>query len=634
MKLIFMQKTIDVNGGMMTWNKLLAALLCIITFTYGNMGYADEDEPVQVTIIHEETSFQPGRPFWAAVRMEISDGWHSFWKDPQDEDFMTNFEWTIPSGFTVGPIVRPIPKEIEAQGATRFAYEGDVLFLVKITPPESYSSAEAIPLGVEASWVVCSDGLCLPGSADVSTKIAMSKEEPVLHPDWGNLFTTARAQLPEDLIAMADETEVPGVKAQESSPVSDFTGGVALAIVFAFVGGLILNLMPCVLPVVSFKILSFVKMAGQSRAQTFKHGVAFSAGVIVSFWVLASALLILQAYGRSVGWGFQLQEPIFVGALATVMLVLGLSMFGVFEMGTSVMSMASQAQSTAHGETLFASFLGGVLATAVATPCTGPFLGSAIGFAVTQPAVWSLLIFTALGLGMAFPYLLLAGFPALLRFMPKPGNWMLVFKEVMGFLMFATVLWLVWVFGAQTNTVSLTLLLAGFFMISVGCWIYGKWATIQYARLARTVALAFALVFGAMGGYIIFSASTVFAELPGDQTTSTSHSGWEPFSRERVKQLRAEGKPVFIDFTAKWCLICQANHLILSMPEVEKAMVEKGVVRMKADWTKSDPVITEELKKFGRNGVPLYIYYGDAEEPTILPQVLTPDTILKNISEA
>ena len=408
------------------------------------------------------------------------------------------------------------------------------------------------------------------------------------------------------------------------------TGGFWLALGFAFIGGFILNLMPCVLPVISFKILSFVKLSGQSRSLVFKHGLAFSSGVLMSFWTLAGILLALQAYGHAVGWGFQLQEPLFVAILAAIIFLFGLSLFGVFEIGLSLVSAAGQAQVGKSSEGLNSSFFSGVLATAVATPCTGPFLGTAVGIAFTMPAFLALLVFTSLALGMCSPYLLLGAFPGLLRFLPKPGNWMIIFKQVMGFLMIATVLWLLWVFSAQTGSSGMILLLAGFLFMSLGSWIYGQWGTPLYKFVTRGIAYTFAMVFLAAGGVLTYNASKM---KDISQQVYTAESKWEPFSKERVAQLRKQGTPVFIDFTAKWCLICQANHLVLSGENVEKKFSDLGVVRMKADWTSNDPEISEELRKFGRNSVPLYLLYGNDSEakPKILPQILTPEIVLSHL---
>lgn len=416
-----------------------------------------------------------------------------------------------------------------------------------------------------------------------------------------------------------------------------FEGGVALAIGMAFLGGMLLNMMPCVLPVISFKVLSFIQLAGQQRKLIFKHGLFFSAGVLTSFWVLAALLLVLQAYGRSVGWGFQLQEPLFVAILAAFIFLFGLSLFGLFEFGTSIMAKAGEAQQrSGKNKDLFGSFLSGVLATAVATPCTGPFLGSAVGFAVTLPSYQAMLIFTSLGLGMSFPYLLLAAFPSMLRILPKPGPWMITFKELMGFLMIASVIWLVWVFGAQTGTFAVSLFLAGLFFLSIAAWIFGRWASPLCNKMTRRIGMLTAVAFFAFGSYTIVASTSTWAQAMGGTTTpselisSEIAEVWEEFSPERVAALREKGIPVFIDFTAKWCLICQANHLVLSGDKVAQKFAERGVVRMKADWTKNDEVIAAELRKFGRNSVPLYILYdGDKKsKPQILPQVLTPEVVL------
>lgn len=431
-----------------------------------------------------------------------------------------------------------------------------------------------------------------------------------------------------------------GHDSKVASSALSFEGGVGLAILFAFLGGMILNLMPCVLPVMSLKVMSFVKMAGQSRSLSLKHGLMFTFGVLLSFWVLASVMLIFRAYGQSVGWGFQLQEPIFVCVLATFLFIFSLSLFGVFEWGMIFASWAGQTQADAAKKKsgYFGSFFNGVLATAVATPCTGPFLGSAVGFAVTLPVWQSLLVFSSLGLGMAFPYLILAAFPACLRFVPKPGAWMETFKHLMGFLLLATVLWLLWVFSAQTDNFSLFCLLAGFLFLSIAAWIYGRGCTPEKSRKKQLFAYAFVILFAILGFEAILYPRATWSQ----QTQSLSKSpsddwkGWEEFSPERLAQLRLEGKPVLIDFTAKWCLICQTNHLVLDSDSVKKELDQAGVIKMKADWTKNDPIITKELSKFGRNSVPLYVLYGNEEkqEPQILPQVLTVDVVKSHLEKA
>lgn len=425
-------------------------------------------------------------------------------------------------------------------------------------------------------------------------------------------------------------------------PDAQLNEGILFYMASAFLGGLILNLMPCVLPVISLKIMSFVNMSGKDRSKTFKHGLAFSLGVLISFWFLAAILLALQLYGHAVGWGFQMQDPKFIAVFAIIMLVFSLSMFGVLEVGTLFASWAGQGEAKAKegSDTLYNSFFSGVFATAVATPCTGPFLGPAVAFAVLQPPYWALLVFTALGIGMASPYLLLSAFPEWLKFIPRPGNWMITFKECAGFMMMACVIWLLWVFSDQTSSSASFLLLAGLFAISFGCWIYGKWASPIRVKRVRMTGLVIGLIFFIIGGKIAFYASTLEAPLQKEGSFDQASAGssvnsWEPFNEARLHALQLQGIPVIIDFTARWCLICQANHFILATDSVENKMRDLGVVKMKADWTRYDPAITNELRKHGRNSVPLYLLYPGKPGvmPEVLPQVLTPDTVIKYLDE-
>lgn len=688
---------------------------------FNTIQAAQEAEPVASTLISEEESIQPNRPFWVATHLKLQDHWHAYWKNPGDAGMPPSIEWKLPPGFSAEEAQFPYPQRFKTGQMVGFGYEDEVVLLTKITPPLNLTT-ESVAISAELSWVVCSDDTCLPGDANVSLSLPVKEEIPTLNGRTTALFARARASLPletteisaehqNDKIALvvphnerdinasffpeADQNldikgnvsiephptmsnyhvvklpmtgdtpaerlkgilvmqgkgekqafnvDIPIKRTEVAAPAPtpapapllppEFEGGMSLALLFAFVGGMILNLMPCVLPVMSFKVLGFVKMAGQSRSLTLKHGLMFFMGVLVSFWALAALLLALQSYGNAVGWGFQLQEPLFVASLAAVLLIFGLSLFGVFEMGTSIASKAGQAHTATMGTTeLVSSFMSGVLATAVATPCTGPFLGTALGYAVTQPPFASLLIFTMIGTGMAFPYLLLAAYPSLLRFMPKPGAWMETFKEIMGFLMLATVIWLTWVFSAQTNYMAVTLLLAAFFVMAIGCWILGKWGTPLKKRATRITSYVIAASCFLLGANMVYTSTTPWVEAMGGSPTESHYGEWESFSQARIDELQKKGVPVFVDFTAKWCLICQTNHMILSTHSVKDALHKKGVVKMKADWTKRDPAITEALSKFGRNGVPLYVLYsGDPKKaPEILPQVLTPEIVIDSV---
>jgi len=412
---------------------------------------------------------------------------------------------------------------------------------------------------------------------------------------------------------------------------------ILLAILAAFAGGLLLNLMPCVLPVLSLKVLSVVQAAGESRRERYKHGFAYVAGVLLSYWVLAGFLLALRASGEEIGWGFQLQEPIFVGILACLLFVMALNLFGVFEWGTSFAAIGSGTPKKKSG--MLEALWSGVLATIVATPCTGPFLGASLGFAMALPPLGSFALFTVMGLGMALPFLLLTISPPLLKLLPKPGQWMVVLKQGMGFLLIASVLWLLWVWEAQTDFMAVMLMLGALFILSLGAWYYGNWGQMINSFKSRMIAMgvsavtltsALAIIISAAGEDVpVQAASTAQQQMAGLSVKPSLELGWENFTPERLQELRSKGTPVFIDFTAKWCLLCQANKVVMRSSSVTQAFNQAGVVRMRADWTKKDKEITRLLKQFQRSGVPLYVLYGpDGQSPIIFPETLTADMLI------
>lgn len=410
--------------------------------------------------------------------------------------------------------------------------------------------------------------------------------------------------------------------------------GILGAIIFAFLGGLILNLMPCVLPVLSLKVLGLVNQAQQGGRSALHHGLVFTAGVIVSFWAIVGVMLVLQAGGAQLGWGFQLQSPAFVMVLAGFMFLFALSLFGVFEIGFLSMS-GGVLESKSHGG-LSGAFVSGISATLVATPCTAPFMGAALGFSLTQPPLVSLAVYTSLALGMASPYLALSAFPRLLKFVPKPGKWMETLKQAMGFVLAATVIWLGWVLSAQSGTIGLTALMGVLLLLSVAAWVYGRWGSVSASGkskfVGRTAAVLVMVLAVALGNFGLTSA-------PAPGSTLMSESGgipWQEFSQSRLSDLRSDGHPVFIDFTASWCLSCQVNERVaLSTDEVTQKFDDLGVVPLKADWTSRSDDITQALAAFGRNSVPLYVLYGPGpdSEPILLPEIITPGIVLDALNE-
>ena len=421
-----------------------------------------------------------------------------------------------------------------------------------------------------------------------------------------------------------------GTPVQRRAGAAGGGAGLLGALGLAFVGGLILNLMPCVLPVLSLKVLGFVSHAGRETGGAWRHGLAFAAGVVASFWALAGLLLALRAGGEQIGWGFQLQSPGFVAALGFLFFLIGLNLLGVFEVGTSLTRLGG----AGGGEGLGSSFSSGALATVVATPCTAPFMGSALGFGLSQPAPVALAVFTSLALGMAAPYLLLSVSPRLLRFVPKPGAWMETFKQAMGFLMMGTVVVLVWIFGRQAGNDAVAFLLGGLVLLGLAAWLYGR-ATAPGRERPAPVSLALAALCALLGLALGLSQARAAARAPAGEAVVEGGIAWQPWSPEAEAAARAAGKAVFVDFTAAWCLSCQVNERVaLRSPAVAERFERHGIAAFKADWTLHDERITAALRGFGRSGVPLYVLYPPGGEARLLPEVITPDVVLRAFDES
>ncbi len=384
----------------------------------------------------------------------------------------------------------------------------------------------------------------------------------------------------------------------------------------AFVGGLILNLMPCVFPVLGIKILGFVNQSGNDRRLITLHGVAFTVGVLLSFWALAGALAVLRAGGDQLGWGFQLQSPAFVFGLAAVMLVFALSMSGVFEFGLGATGVGANLQMK---DGYSGSFFTGVLATIVATPCSAPFLAPALGAALALPTAESFVVFTTIALGLSVPYLLLSIFPQAVKVLPRPGAWMETFKQAMAFPLYATVGYLVWVLAGQTTESGLLMTLLGLTVIAMAAWLYGR-----YHAPGSTGGR---MRFGLIGGLALL---TVGGWLGWPRAAAPTDLVWEAWSPERVTELRAQGRTVYVDFTARWCATCQTNKkVVFSSAEVLATFADRNVVALKADWTNQDARITAELAKWNRSAIPFnLIYRADRPEPQVLPELLTPQIVL------
>ena len=406
-----------------------------------------------------------------------------------------------------------------------------------------------------------------------------------------------------------------------AKPGSSEVSGVTTisAIGLAFVGGIILNLMPCVFPVLFLKGLALVQSSGEERSRLRSHGLVYTLGILVSFWAIVAVLLVLRAGGSQAGWGFQLQSPTFIAVLAAGLFFFALSLAGQFDLGLSLTSVGGD---LAQKQGYAGSFFTGVLATIVATPCTAPLMGAAIGFALAQPAGVTFAVFTALGLGLATPYLLLSFQPTWTRILPRPGAWMEVLKQVTAVPLFATVIWLAWVYGrlftgggsaaSGAGIDHVARLLLCFLLLAVAGWVLGRWPARWPSAIVATLIAVLAL------------ATPLYQ--PKDTTLV-----WQPYSQSALDQARAAGHPVFIDFTAAWCLSCQFNErAVLKSSEVQKEFSSRKVTLLKADWTQYDAEITKQLAAVNRSGVPTYVIYPANTSATadVLPELLTKDLVL------
>jgi thiol:disulfide interchange protein/DsbC/DsbD-like thiol-disulfide interchange protein len=392
-----------------------------------------------------------------------------------------------------------------------------------------------------------------------------------------------------------------------------------LALVFALAGGVLLNLMPCVFPVLSLKVLGFASHGGGIAAMR-AHGLAFAAGVVASFVALAGLLIALRAAGQQLGWGFQLQSPAIIVALAILFFVLALNLSGVFEVGQLLPSRVS---SWAARNTYANDALSGMLAVVVASPCSAPFMGAALGYALAENNASTLAIFAALGLGMALPYVLLAYFPAWRRWLPRPGPWMVRLKQLLAFPLYGTVIWLAWVLSVQLDNNAVARLLAALLLIGFSLW---AWQTMRSGAARRWGVAALAgLVAAAAVAWPV--AVAVATDTATPKAVAAENGPWQDFTPQRLRQLTDAGRTVFVDFTAAWCVTCQVNKLALNSDTVQQAFAQRNVALLRADWTRRDPVIGQALAALGRNGIPVYVLYRPGREPLLLPEVLQKSTI-------
>ncbi|MGF7180040.1 protein-disulfide reductase DsbD family protein [Tunturiibacter psychrotolerans] len=637
----------------------------------------------------------PGGTLQVGLVLTLEEHWHVYWINAGDSGEPPKITWTLPEGITAGPMLFPIPSRLPLGPLMDFGYEDEVAFPVQLTaasslkPGPTHIDAKVTYLvcrevcipgkahlglnlnvvpGATAAQPVGALGEALtlipkPLPPDAKLTVTGGKTDFVLNLTTGGRETNAefypadqdqianaapqqieptsdgvrlRVRRSDDLktlpaqlhgvlklsdnqayevtapVTPGEVAPAPGSKVAGSPATSSVT--TISAIGLAFVGGIILNLMPCVFPVLFLKGLALVQSSGQERKHLRSHGLVYTLGILVSFWIIVAALLILRATGSQAGWGFQLQSPTFIAVLAAGLFFFALSLAGQFDLGLSLTSVGG---GLAQKQGYTGSFFTGVLATIVATPCTAPLMGAAIGFALAQPAGITFAVFTALALGLATPYLLLSFQPAWTRILPRPGAWMEILKQLTAVPLFGTAIWLAWVYGNLHSGNSqgvdhLTRLLWCFLALAIAGWALGKWPANWKSAIA-------ALLIAAVG-----------LAIPLYQPKDTTLV-WAPYSQQSLDQARAAGHPVFIDFTAAWCLSCQVNErAVLKSADVQHQFSKNNVTLLKADWTQYDPEITKQLASVNRSGVPTYVIYPAMKNSSadVLPELLTKDIVL------
>ncbi len=491
----------------------------------------------------------------------------------------------------------------------------------------NYSSVEFFPLP-EGNVVVGHPKTESIADGKVQIRVPLESQEAKVTSLRG-LVVFGRTENGSDRNAWTINSATESISPSAAAGTSQVPQGLARLLLFGFLGGFILNLMPCVLPVISLKIFGFVRHAGESRARIFRSGLAFVAGIFVWFIGLALVLIGLKIAGHELTWAVQFTNPYFVLGMSAVVLVFALNLFGVFEISLPQRATSSLMNVTAR-EGDAGAFFQGIFATLLATPCTAPFLGTALGFAFTQSAFIILLAFIAIAAGMSAPYLLLSAQPAWLKFLPKPGPWMEHVKQFMGFLLLATLLFLLYVLGVQRGTDAVIWASSFLLVLSVACWMKGSFLTLTSSVVTRIVVLVVILVLVFGGGFYFVGKKFHAAQLSAAETSLPGD--WHLFTPERLQSEIAQGHHVFVDFTAAWCITCKFNEAtVLESEQVRNAFKRNGIVKLKADWTNADPAITKILKQFGRPGVPFYVLYPAGKSPIPFPELLTKSIVLEKL---
>ena len=635
---------------------------------------------VSIELVPETKTPRAGGEVTLAFVSQPDPGWHGYWKNPGDAGVETLAAWTLPAGVTAGPIVYPVPHRLLISGLMNHVYEGPFTQFVTLKLPARLASGTSLPIAVKLDYLVCTSEICVPESAQLTT--ALTVGDGAIDPATRARFDDWRRALPKPLgspatyavdngrltlaipypasapaqdayfFALTDgvvdyaapqtvtrsgdtllvETAAKagrpgtldgvlaigadrGFTIRASPGVVAATGGgdgwaILVALGGAVLGGLLLNVMPCVFPILSLKALSLAKSGGEgARAEA----LLYTAGVVLVCVALGGILLALRAGGASVGWAFQLQNPAVILVLLLLVTGIAFNLAGLFELAAP--GAVNRAAAAGKG----GAFMTGALAAFVATPCTGPFMGAALGAALVLPTWAALAVFAGLGLGLALPFLLIGFVPAVRRAMPKPGAWMETFRRILSLPMFLTALALAWVLGRQAGVDGMTLGLAAATLLAVGLW----WTGVRQAR-----GRALAWVPGTLAAVVTLGGLALVDKAPSQ---AAAVAGAEPFSETRLAALQAQGKPVFAYFTADWCVTCKVNEkAVIETAAVRDALAKGGVTVLVGDWTDGDPTLGRFIERHNRAGVPLYLWYTPGRaEPNVLPQLLTQGMIIE-----
>ncbi|MBX9689337.1 MAG: thioredoxin family protein [Candidatus Obscuribacterales bacterium] len=611
---------------------------------------AADESAVKAVLISNCKTIKAGEKFRLGVELNMAPGWHTYYRESGEAGMPTKISFELPDGFKASDLLWERPHKLVDAGIVTYGYNEHTVIAAELQAPADLKAGTELKFQATVKWLACKDA-CVPGSAKLELTLPVAAEAVA---DNLEKFAPVNFNGPaKDAISESGAAANNGGSKSEGKKKSPDTEsgtlkteskaaseGILPYLGFAFIGGFILNFMPCVLPVISIKVFSLIQQAGEDKKRVFQHGITFVSGIVLSFLALGLVVIAIQGAGQKIGWGFQFQYPVFVLSMSAVVTLFALSMFGIFYFDLTAGKKSIDELASSEG--LVGTFFKGVLATVLSTPCTAPFLGTALGFAFVQPWWQILSIFLVIALGMSSPYFVLALRPDWMKFLPKPGTWMEKFKESMGFLLLATVVWLLSVLGGLVDADALVSAIGFLLALSTAAWIVGGFIDLTSTGKRQAVVWTIALTLCAASYWFLLKP---YPELfgtkatIGSQTERNDKNGiqWQEFKQSKLDELLKQKKTVFIDFTAKWCLTCKVNEAtIINTPSVIAKFKELNVVPLKADWTAQDAEISDLLRKFGRSGVPVYVVYPaeHPEQPVLLPEALSQDIVLDALSKA